>query len=178
MTADSQTEQYAAAMDEAITAATRAEDERDVAQAEVASLKRKFEPDTGILLNKMLTLADRDGTNYMRVTVHTGERLVLDLIPRIRNNGDLPNWTFAPAVEGTPDNKQTFDDYGTYEVNIGDGSNSHDLLVTFSKPATVNVTVVTDHDGSFMGGPDTIDTMTIQELTTPAAVLLAMGDDS
>ena len=42
MTTDSQTEQYAAAMDEAITAATRAEDERDVAQAEVGRLNAQL----------------------------------------------------------------------------------------------------------------------------------------
>ena len=95
--------------------------------------------------------------------------LVLDLVPHIRNNGYLPNWTFEPAVEGKRDKKETFDDYGTYEVHIGDGSNSHDLLVTFSKPATVDVTVVTEHNGSFMGGPDT---MTIEEFTQPTAVTL------
>ena len=51
MAADEQTQGYAEAMNEAIAAATRAE-------AEVRGLKRKYEPDDGVIMDKMLQLND------------------------------------------------------------------------------------------------------------------------
>ena len=105
---------------------------------------------------------------------------VLELVQRARHRPAYPNWQFYPSLEGRRDNVQDFGDYGTYEVSIGSGTDheyggSHDLLVTFSKPATVDITVVTDHDGNYDTGPDE---MSIEELTTPAAVTLTIGDDS
>ena len=150
------------------------------AEAEVATLKRKYEPDTGILSCKMLRLSDDDGTvlgkSFMRVTVRTGGYLLLELVPRARHRPHYPNWQFYPSLEGRRDNVHDFGDYGTYEVSIGsEYGQSHDLLVTFSRPATVDITVVTDHDGNYGTGPDD---MSIEELTTPAAVTLTIGDDS
>ena len=90
MAASEQTEQYARAMDEAIASAARAEGERDVLQTEVASLKRKYEPDTGILIDKLLKLTDDHSASFMRVLVRTGEYLLLELVPSVRNNGNVP----------------------------------------------------------------------------------------
>ena len=70
----------------------------------------------------------------------------------------------------------TFHGYGTYEISIGEPSEdiSHDLLVTFSKPATVTIAVVTDHDGAFNDGPDEI---TFVELTPREAMTMSVSDD-
>ena len=96
--------------------------------------------------------------------------------PAAAHRPHYPNWQFYPSLEGRRDNVQDFGDYGTYEVSIGsDNGPSRDLLVTFSGPATVDITVVTDHDGNYGTGPDE---MSIEELTTPAAVTLTIGDDS
>ena len=92
MAAQEETEGYAEAMNEAIASATRAESERD-------ALKRKYEPDTGILLCKMLRLVGNESTSYMRVTVRTGGYLLLELVPRVRSNGNLPNPTFPPTTQ-------------------------------------------------------------------------------
>ena len=56
----------------------------DAATAELASLKRKYEPDTGIVLSKMLKLRDDHEMVFMRVTVRTGGHLpmVIALAPR------------------------------------------------------------------------------------------------
>ena len=63
---------------------------------------------------------------------------------------------------------QDFSEYGTYEIHIGnDHGDQHDLLVAFGKPATVDITVVTTHDGAYGSGEDE---MIIEEVTTPAAV--------
>ena len=175
--ADEQTAGYAAAMNEAIASATRAESERDDANAEVARLKRKFEPDTGILLSKMLRLTDDYDTVFMRVTVRTEGYMLLELVPRARHLTHMPSWKFYPSLEGRRDNMQDFNDYGTYEVHIGEDHRgaSHDLLVTFNEPATVDFTVVTEHNGYYMVGDDE---MTIEEITTPAAVSVTIDGDT
>jgi hypothetical protein len=177
MAADEHTAEYAEAMNEAIASATRAEDERDAAKAEVASLKRKYEPDTGILLSKMLRLEDEHSTVFLRVTVRTGEYLLLELVPRAHHLPHYPNWQFYPSLAGKRDNMQDFSEYGTYEIHIGNEhhGDQHDLLVAFGKPATVDITVVTTHDGNYGSGEDE---MIIEEVTTPAAVTLAMTDDA
>ena len=75
------TEQYAAAMEEAIESATKAE-------AEANRLKRKYEPDEPIvLMDKILQLSDDNGMNFMRVQIFTGEKMELTLIPQ---SGMLP----------------------------------------------------------------------------------------
>eukprot|EP01044_Picomonas_judraskeda_P034045 COSAG03_NODE_13931_length_483_cov_5.625000_1_plen_64_part_00 len=51
----------------AIAAATRAE-------AEVRGLKRKYEPDDGVIMDKMLQLSDDHNCVYMRVLIRTGDR--------------------------------------------------------------------------------------------------------
>ncbi len=176
MAAGEQTEEYAEAMNEAIASAARAEDERDAAQAEAARLKRMYEPDTGIMLSKILRMNDSHSTSFMRVTVRTGGYLLLELVPRARHLSRHLSWQFCPSLEGKRDNLQDFSEYGTYDIAICNQiGTSHDLLVTFSKPASVAITVVTDHDGNFMVGEDEL---TIEEVTTPAAVTLAMTDDA
>jgi hypothetical protein len=164
------TPEYAEAMNEAIDATSRAESERDEAKAKASSLKRKYEPDTGILLSKMLRLSDDVSGSFMRVTVRTGGYLLLELIPRVRNNGNLPNWGFQPSIEGKHDHMQDFGDYGTYEIHIGDGCGlGHDCLVHFRKPATVEITDVTEP-----GLPP--DELFIEELTKTPEVTLAMRE--
>ena len=68
---------------------------------------------------------------------------------RAQTGGSFAKPLTQEQIEGTRDNVQDFSDYGTYEVHIGDGGDSHDLLVTFLEPATVELTVVTDHNGTF-----------------------------
>ena len=138
-------------MTEAIDAARKAEDECD-------TLKRKYEPDTGILLDKMLKLMDDDGMSFMRLQVHTGEYLMLTLIPRVRN---VPNWMFMPNLEGHNDNKQDFGSYGVYEICIGDGGFCHDCLVHFDSDG-VRITV--NHGPGGGERP-----LTIEEFNQPAA---------
>jgi hypothetical protein len=173
--ANEETAEYAAVLNEAIGSATRAESERDAAKAALAALKRKYEPDTGVLLSKMLRLADDDSTIFLRVTVRTGGYMLLELVPRARHLPHFSSWKFFPLIEGKRDNMQDFGDYGTYEVSIGDVHSSHELLVTFSEPATVDITVATDHDGNYGVGPDE---MSIEEFTTPTAVSLTIDGDT
>ena len=164
MAADDQTEQYAEAMDEAITSAVRAEGERDAAQAEVGRLTRKYEPDDGILIDKLLKLTDDHSASFMRVLVRTGEYLLLELVPRVRNNGNVPNMMFRPPIEGKRDNMQEFPRYGVYEVCIGDGTFSHGCVVHFDK---AGVRFSDNHEPVMNERP-----LTIEEFTQPATVTL------
>ena len=63
-----------------------------------------------ILLSKMVKLTDDYEYTFMRVTVRTGGHLLLELVPRARNNGSLPDWKFRPAIEGTHVHTQDFGD--------------------------------------------------------------------
>ena len=64
--ADEVTEEYAAAMEEAIASATKAE-------AEANRLKRKYEPDEPeVLLDKILKMSNDYDSFYMRVQIFTG----------------------------------------------------------------------------------------------------------
>jgi hypothetical protein len=48
------------------------------AMNEAARLKRKYEPDDGVIMDIMLQLTNDRGRGYMRVLVRTGEYLLLD----------------------------------------------------------------------------------------------------
>jgi len=156
------TEQYAAAMEEAIESATKAE-------AEANRLKRKYEPDEPeVLMDKILQLSDDNGMNFMRVQIFTGEYMQLTLIPTARSNGIVSDWTFTGVINNMID----FGHYGMWQISIGNGSTCHDWLVHFDHKG-VRITVVTDHNGDYMVGPDT---MTIKEYTAP--VTWTSSDDA
>ena len=90
--ADEATEEYAAAMEEAIASATKAE-------AEANRLKRKYEPDEPeVLMDKIIKMSDDYNMIYMRVQIFTGENMILTLIPMARNNGNVPDWRFRPHL--------------------------------------------------------------------------------
>jgi hypothetical protein len=139
--------------------------ERDAALAEVASLKSQYEPPDGVLLTKVLRLECDYETSLMRVTVRTGGSLLLELVPR---RGRARNWMFDGG-----NTSQEFEEYGHYEIYLqGDGNGEHECLVSFSKPATVEITVITEHDGWYGAGPDKT---TITEVGDSPAVTLALG---
>jgi len=119
------TEQYATAMEEAITSANKAETETD-------RLKRKYEPDEPeVLMDKILQLSDDNGMNFMRVQIFTGEYMQLTLIPTARSNGNVPDWTFRPHLTGFINNTIDFGHYGIWQVYFGDGIFGCWLVVTF-----------------------------------------------
>ena len=119
------TEQYATAMEEAITSANKAETETD-------RLKRKYEPDEPkVLMDKILQLSDDNGMNFMRVQIFTGEKLELTLIPNTRKNGSILDWTFRPHLTGRRDNIECIEEFGIYRVYVGDGTFGCWLVVTF-----------------------------------------------
>ena len=120
------TEQYAAAMEEAIESATKAE-------AEANRLKRKYEPNESELLrDKILHLQAGHDHAFMRVQIFTGEKLELTLIPNTRNNGNMPDWTFRPHLTGRRDNIECIEEFGIYRVYVGGGGEGYELLVTFN----------------------------------------------
>jgi len=142
--------------------------ENDAALAEVARLKNKYEPDDGIIIDKLLKLTDDHACRYMRVLVRMGEYLLLELVVDVRNNGNVPNWEFRPPIEGKRDNMQDFGSYGVYEVYIGDGAFGHTCLVHFDKTG-VGITAI--HEPVMQGdGP-----LTIEEVTQAPTVTLALG---
>ena len=119
------TQEYATAMEEAITSATKAE-------AEANRLKRKYEPNESELLrDKILHLQAGHDHAFMRVQIFTGEKMELTLIPQTRNNGNMPDWTFHPHLTGRRDNIEYIEEFGIYRVYVGDGGGGHELLVTF-----------------------------------------------
>eukprot|EP01047_Picozoa_sp_COSAG01_P078899 COSAG01_NODE_14754_length_1413_cov_41.789193_2_plen_167_part_00 len=139
---------HAKAMNEMIESTNKAE-------AEANRLKRKYEPDEPeVLMEKILKLGDSNSMAYMRITVNTGAHLVMQCIPKVPQNDRDPSWSF-----GAGSATQEFRDFGIFETSIGDGHSCHDWLIHFDHKG-VRITVVTDHDGNFMGGPDT---MTIEE---------------
>jgi len=91
--ADAETEHTISVIDNLNAENAATEQQRDAAVAEVASLKRKYEPDDGVVIDKLLRLSDRDGTNYMRVTVHTGYKRAATTRPGIRVGNRKPQLT-------------------------------------------------------------------------------------
>ena len=178
--ADAETEQTINVIDNLNAENAATEQQRDAALAEVACLKRKYEPDDGIIIDKLLKLTDDHNTSYMRVEVSgAGEewpngtpmhRLALKLVPRARTN--VPKYEFLPSVKGMRSYEERFSCFGTYETYIRHGTFVHTCLVHFDCSG-VSITAV--HEPVMGEGP-----LTIEELTQPATVtlLLAMGDDS
>ena len=120
------TQEYATAMGEAITSATKAETEAN-------RLKRKYEPDEPeVLKDRILHLQATYDHAFMRVQIFTGEKMELTLIPQTRNNGNMPDWTFHPHLTGRRDNIEYIEEFGIYRVYVGDGGRGYDLLVTFN----------------------------------------------
>ena len=165
--ADVETEQTINTIDKLNEENAATEQQRDLALAEVVGLKNKYEPDDGIIIDKLLKLTDDHSTSYMRVMVRSSEYLLLELVPRVRNNGNLPDMTFCPPIEGKRDNMQDFGSYGVYEVYIGDGAFGHTCLVHFDKTG-VGITAI--HEPVMQGdGP-----LSIEEVQAPT-VTLAVG---
>jgi hypothetical protein len=120
------TQEYATAMGEAITSATKAETEAN-------RLKRKYEPDESeVLRDKILHLQATYDHAFMRVQIFTGEKMELTLIPQTRNNGNMPDWTFRPHLTGRRDNIECIEEFGIYRVYVGGGGEGYELLVTFN----------------------------------------------
>ena len=118
------TEEYTAAMEEAIEFATKAE-------AEANRLKRKYEPDKSeVRLDKILHLQATYDHAFMRVQIFTGEKMELTLIPNTRN-WHATDWTFHPHLTDRRDNKECIEEFGIYRVYVGDGGEGYELLVTF-----------------------------------------------
>jgi hypothetical protein len=140
---------------------TAVEQARDTAQATVRSLKRKYEPDGGVIMDKMLQLNNDYHEVYMRVLVRAGEYLLLEIVRTVRHNG--PAMHFRPPVQGKRDNMQDFGSYGVYEVYIGDGTIGHCCLLRFSENG-VSMTPTYNSDGPLV----------IKEFTQPAAVDLTI----
>ena len=123
--ADEVTQQYAAAMEEAIASASKAE-------AETNRLKRKYEPDEPeVLMDKILQMCDDNSMFYMRVQILTGAKMTLTLIRPTRNNGNVPDYTFRPHLTTHCDTQEYFERFGMWQVYVGDGGDEHNLLVTF-----------------------------------------------
>ena len=135
----------------------------DIAEAEVARLKLKYEPVDGVLMTKTMVLASDYGRCLMVVTVRTGERLRLELVQRpLAGGGWAPNWHFTPPnwrfMPSASDHALDLGGYGTYDVCIGDGNFGQDVIVTFGRD---DVRLVVNHEPAYPGeGP-----MTIEEFT-------------
>ena len=123
--ADEVTEEYATAMEEAIESATKAE-------AEANRLKRKYEPDESeVLMDKILQMCDDNSMFYMRVRILTGAKMTLTLIRPTRDYGDVREYKFRPADPIWCDHQEYFKEFGMWQVYVGDGTDGHNLLVTF-----------------------------------------------
>ena len=157
---DQETEQTINVIDNLNAENLATEKERDAAVAEVASLKRKYEPVSGILMKKMLRLNSDHGTTFMSVLVYSGEYLQLELVPRVPNNGYIPNFTFRPHIEGTKDNMEDFGSFGNYEIYIGNGDVGYICLVHFDKTCVS----ITNHHGT--DEPLIIDDVTCEPTVT------------
>jgi hypothetical protein len=68
--ADAETEQTINVIDNLNAENAATECMLHAAVAEVASLKRKYEPDDGIIIDQLLKLTDEHATSFMRVLVH------------------------------------------------------------------------------------------------------------
>ena len=172
--ADAENEQTVSVIDNLNAENAATEQQRDAAVAEVARMKRKHEPEDGIIIDKVLKLSDDHGTTYMRVEVSgAGEewpngtpkhRLALKLVRESRINGNK----FLPSVEGMRSNEERFAGYGMYQVYIGDGTFGHTCLVNFDHSG-VDITAI--HEPVVQGdGP-----LTIEEFTQPSTVTLTAG---
>ena len=165
--ADETTENFAEVMNAALADAARAD-------AEANRLKRKYEPQpTEIVMDKILKLTGDNISTFMRVTVRTSGKLELLLIPQAR--GRIDSFHFVPThgpSRSFCDQYEEFDRYGVWQISIGDGCACHDWLVHFDHKG-VRITVVTDHNGEYMVGPDTT---TIKEYTAP--VTWTSSDDA
>ena len=112
------------------------EDERDALKAEVSRMKRKYEPEgPEIVADQTFRLSNNISSNLLDVQIYTGPKLVLTLIPRERNNGNVPDWRFPGpgGVENAEDNVHVFRRYGKYSLYIGDGTAGHACLVDFNE---------------------------------------------
>ena len=141
--ADAETEQQVDAIAGMNQELTDAQAERDAAQAEAAELKRKYEPENGVIAEQMYEVTTDHCRSYMHVQILSDEGLLLELLPNDRSNGNVPDHvpfmtgrlTFRPVMNGFKPGMLHLDEHCKVEVYIGDGTDGNSVLVHF------------DHDG-------------------------------
>ena len=107
------------------------EDERDALVTELCHLE---EPEgLTIVAERLFRLSNNFTSNLLNVRIWTDQNLGLTLIPTARNNGNVPDWSFPPSMEGMVDNTHVFRSYGKYLLYIGDGTFGHECLIDFEK---------------------------------------------
>jgi hypothetical protein len=172
--ADSATEQQAELIDKLIDDAAAAEAERDDLRTQVTRLQDKYEPANGVLVDQMLELSDNMGGSLLHIRASTGEYMMMVLVPRARNNGNLPNWMFVPHIDGTHDHMLDMTSHGTHEFTVsptGGAGYSHDCIVHFDQNG-VQVTAKTQ-DNNY---DDLASQLVITPYTPPPPVVLAAPD--
>ena len=138
--------------------------ERDAARAENADLKRKYEPENGVVAEQMYEVTTDHCRNYMHVQILAGESLMLELLPNARSNGNLPDLTFHPVMNGFKPGMLHLDEHCKVQVYIGDGTDGNSVLVHF------------DHDGVRFDVVDDVitgDPLTIKEFKPHSTVTLS-----
>jgi len=181
-TADSVIERQSELMDKYIDAAGDAEAERDNLRKQVTRLQDKYEPANGVLVDQMLELSDNMGGSLLHIRASRGTGyshdydgyMMMVLVPRARNNGNLPNWMFVPHIDGTHDHMLDMTSHGTHEFTVsptGGAGYSHDCIVHFDQNG-VQVTAKTQ-DNNY---DDLASQLVIKPYTPPPPVVLAAPD--
>eukprot|EP01046_Picozoa_sp_COSAG06_P055471 COSAG06_NODE_10204_length_1727_cov_1.136978_2_plen_187_part_01 len=122
----------------------------------------------------MLKLSDNMGGSLLHIRAFTGEKLVMVLVPRARNNGNLPNWMFVPHIDGTHAHVLDMTSHGTHEFTVSPTANTgycHSCIVHFDHNG-VQVTAKTQ-DNNF---DDFASQLVIEPYTPPPPVVLAAPD--
>ena len=164
--ADQETVQQVAAIEGMNKELADTQAERDAALAEVAELKRKYEPDNHIIAEQMYEVTTDHCRAYMHVQILAGENLLLELLSNARSNGNVPDLTFRPVMNGFKPGMLHLDEHCKVQVYIGDGTDGNSVLVHFDHDG-VRFDVVND---CVMGG----DTpLTIKEFTPHSTVTLS-----
>ena len=156
-------EQQVAAIEGMNKELTDTEAERDAARAEAANLKRKYEPENGIIAEQMYEVTTDHCRNYMHVQILAGESLMLELLPNARSTG-LYDLTFRPVMNGFKPGMLHLDEHCKVQVYIGDGTDGNSVLVHF------------DHDGVQFDVVDDVVTgtpLTIKEFKPHSIVTLS-----
>ena len=141
--------------------------EIEMLKVENAKMKEKWATGNDTLLK----LGNNHSSSFMRVEID-GESLFLTLIPRVRNNGNVPNWTFSPVLEGFHPHMQHFDSYGLYDIAIGGGVAAHNLLIHFDSNGARFTVYDNEEEADFFDG-----ILSIEEFTKPATFTLECKED-
>ena len=96
----------------------------DAARAEAAELKRKYEPESGVIAKQMFEVTTDHEVAFLHVMICKDERLYLELVPDIGGHTDL-----IFASNGT--NGAHLDGYDRRVLVFTDTSNANSVLVHF-----------------------------------------------